>query len=237
MEALLRLALTAAGYHRHARGHWRKRREGRDMAARDSAANNNGSDSDGSEAARREQAIRAAAVPETYAERHAIISRAANGDPKAEAQAIAILRKHPGEFQIDQGNPKRATLALTAGSSSVAQEIVGNEYRQKLREVAGPSPSPLETLLAERIVVCRMQLAHFEKSYADKLKEGLSLAHSEHDQRRLERLERRLVSAIKALVQVRRLGLPAVQVNIGERQVNISGSAGNVPGGTLPPVG
>jgi hypothetical protein len=40
---------------------------------------------------------------------------------------------------------------------------------------------------------------------------------------RIERAQRRYLSAIKALVQVRMLVVPAVQVNIGEKQINVAG--------------
>jgi hypothetical protein len=38
----------------------------------------------------------------------------------------------------------------------------------------------------------------------------------------IERAQRRYLGAIKALAQVRKLGVPAVQVNIGEKQINMA---------------
>jgi hypothetical protein len=46
----------------------------------------------------------------------------------------------------------------------------------------------------------------------------MTLAQSEHAQRRMDRAHRRLVSSLKALANVRRLALPALQINVARRQ-------------------
>jgi hypothetical protein len=43
-----------------------------------------------------------------------------------------------------------------------------------------------------------------------------------HDQKRIDIAHRRYLSAIKAFAQVRHLKLPAAQVNIGEKQINVT---------------
>ena len=45
----------------------------------------------------------------------------------------------------------------------------------------------------------------------------------EFHQRRVERAQRRYLAAVKALAHVWRLRLPAVQVTIGDQQVNVVG--------------
>ncbi len=52
--------------------------------------------------------------------------------------------------------------------------------------------------------------------------EGMSLVRSEYHQRRLDRLHRRYLSSIKTLAQTRKLD-PAVQINIGDKQINTAG--------------
>jgi hypothetical protein len=42
-------------------------------------------------------------------------------------------------------------------------------------------------------------------------------------QQRVERAQRRYLAAIKVLAQVRKLRMPAVQVNIGGKQNNLAG--------------
>ena len=52
---------------------------------------------------------------------------------------------------------------------------------------------------------------------------SVSLQKGDYYQRRQERAHKRYLSAVKALAQVRRLELPAVQVNIGQNQINAIG--------------
>jgi hypothetical protein len=46
-----------------------------------------------------------------------------------------------------------------------------------------------------------------------------SLRQAEFHQQRLSKAQARYLSAIRTLAQVRRSGMPAVQVNIGQQQV------------------
>ena len=57
----------------------------------------------------------------------------------------------------------------------------------------------------------------------------LGLQWAEFYQRRIDRAQKRFLSAIKALALVRRLQLPAVQVNIGEKQMNIVAQGRQLP--------
>jgi hypothetical protein len=86
------------------------------------------------------------------------------------------------------------------------------------KELAGPQPSPLERLLVERIAMCWLHLSYAEALYAQNI-QVLSCQQAEHYERRLSKAQARYLSAIRTLAQVRRLGVPAVQVNIGQQQV------------------
>ena len=86
------------------------------------------------------------------------------------------------------------------------------------KELAGPQPCPLERLLVERIVLCWLHLYSTEALYAQHRQE-LSLRQAECYEQRLGKAQARYLSAIRTLAQVRRLGIPAVQVNIGQQQV------------------
>lgn len=50
----------------------------------------------------------------------------------------------------------------------------------------------------------------------------LTLRQAEFHQKRITKAHNRYLSAIRTLAQVRRLGVPAVQVDIGDRQVNVA---------------
>ncbi len=78
-------------------------------------------------------------------------------------------------------------------------------------ELAGPSPSPAEMVLAETAATCWFAFRLHEAQYADSAtsEDGITLAQSEHAQRRIDRAHRRLLSTVKTLATVRRLAVPS----------------------------
>jgi hypothetical protein len=52
----------------------------------------------------------------------------------------------------------------------------------------------------------------------------MTLAQSDHSRRRIDRTHRRLMASLKTLATVRKLALPAIQVNVARQQVNLAGS-------------
>ena len=88
-------------------------------------------------------------------------------------------------------------------------------------EVAGENASPLERLLAERVVATWLEVQLFSGLYAFGMNKE-NLRQGEYRQKRLDRAHRRHLYAVKALAQIRKMG-PAVQINIAEKQINTSG--------------
>ena len=91
-------------------------------------------------------------------------------------------------------------------------------------DLAGPTPSPVERVLAETAAVSwfALRLAEAQWAAAATTEGGLSLNQSEHCQRRVDRAHRRLMITLKTLATVRRLGIPAIQVNLAHQQVNVA---------------
>jgi hypothetical protein len=110
-----------------------------------------------------------------------------------------------------------------AGNNVLIREALVRKAELRYNEIAGPNPSPIERLLVERVVACWMYLNYVEFIFAKS--QGLSIAHSLYRQKVLDRVHGRYLSAIKALADVRRLALPALQVNIAKEQVNVAGGA------------
>ncbi len=81
--------------------------------------------------------------------------------------------------------------------------------------------APLERLLIDRVLTGWLHLHYAEALYVQR-NGALTPAACEYHQRTIGRAQRRYLAAVKALAQVRRLRVPAVQVNIGEKQVNIA---------------
>jgi hypothetical protein len=97
-------------------------------------------------------------------------------------------------------------------------------------DLAGPSPTAAEHVLAQTAAVCWFAYRLHEGQYADSVKSGsgMSIAQSEHAQRRIDRAHRRMLASLKTLATVRRLAVPAVQINVARRQVNQINSGGIV---------
>jgi hypothetical protein len=87
-------------------------------------------------------------------------------------------------------------------------------------EIADAAPSPLELLLAERIVATWLQVQLFETLNASGLGKH-ALAQGNYYQKRLDRAHGRHLSAIHTLAQIRKMG-PTVQINIAEQQLNFA---------------
>jgi hypothetical protein len=89
-------------------------------------------------------------------------------------------------------------------------------------EVAGENPSPLERLLAERIVITWLQIQLFEGLYASNMSKSMSVVQGNYHQKRLDLAYRRHLSAIRTLAQIRKIG-PGIQINIADKQINTTG--------------
>ncbi len=161
----------------------------------------------------------------TVARANNLLPDANAGDPSALADLRSLLDDHPQLWEGVGNLAREAELTLVrlvAGPNTVTKEALRRKLDELRRDAAGPAPSPLERLLSDRIVLGWLGLAVAEGQYHRALDQGLSQSDDEFHQRRVERAQRRHLAAIKALAQVRRLGVPAVQVNIGDKQINVA---------------
>jgi predicted trehalose synthase len=152
------------------------------------------------------------------------IAQAQDGDEEALSKVRQILKETPRLARIFRdlaGEAESSLLKRVAGDNPLIQEALPAQLKAMRKELAGPDACPLEKLLAERIVACWLQLQYADVIYAQNLG-TMNMVQSEYHQRRLDRLQRRYLSSIKALAQIRKLG-PAVQINIAEQQINTAG--------------
>lgn len=103
----------------------------------------------------------------------------------------------------------------------MAEQSTRKKLQTLLKEISGSNPSPLARLLDERVVVCWLQVHHLDSIYAQQMN-NLSNRQQEFYQRSQERAHRRYMSSIRTLAQVRKLELPAVQINLSaDQQINL----------------
>lgn len=235
VDKVMRVSLLSAGYHQHKRGEWRKRRKatGETMGELTTINRKSLKVEDGSAL---HDAILSAHVPERGKEWAEALQAGGEKDASLEAVglAIACVRKHPEWILPYFGKEIEAFLKMVAGGNKVTLEILLLEAEAKCREVSSPNPSPLETLLVERVVACWFQVMYFDQQFTRAIEtlqdSGRNPAALKPTTDLLDGAQRRYLAAVKALAQVRRLHVPNVaialpgstQVNIGEKQVNVA---------------
>jgi len=152
------------------------------------------------------------------------VEQAQDGNEEALSKVREILKEAPrlAWIFVDIANiAERSLVERFSGDDPLVRAAIPPQLKAKREELAGPDPSSLEQLLAERIVACWLQLQYAETIYAQNLGD-MNMVQSEYHQRRLDQLHRRYLSSIKTLAQIRKLG-PAVQINIAEKQINTTG--------------
>lgn len=162
---------------------------------------------------------------------NAMIRKAEAGDASALAEVKEMLVR-PGTADMLGGNiAKVAVQALTtryAGNSPVTREAAERKLDELRAELSGQNPTPLEKLLVDRVLATWLHLHHVEIQLARK--ESVTLPLGLYYQKVISAAQKRYISAIKGLADVRKLALPVLQVNIAKKQVNVAGGAALAPG-------
>jgi hypothetical protein len=164
------------------------------------------------------------AVPTDLAEINKLFLRAQKGDEKT-LPAVRELIKQPHILEIFGNLSKYAENTLIGkftGKNLAYAEGLRTKLDSLRTELAGPAPSPLERLLADRIALCWLHLYHLEAVFA--AKDSVSLDLGMYYQKSIDRAHKRYLSAIKTLAVIRKLALPVLQVNIAKKQVNVAGA-------------
>jgi hypothetical protein len=146
-----------------------------------------------------------------------VFNRARRGDLGALPRLRELLDDRPELWQSYGDVAKHALsswIKLIAGDDLALEESTARKADSMRAEVAGPAPSPLELLLADRVVATWLQLAHAEVMLAQARDASLKLLI--FAEKRLEGATRRHINAVGALATLRRLlptspALPAIE--------------------------
>ena len=135
-----------------------------------------------------------------------LLLRAQEGDQAALPGLRQLLDRRPElwrAFGNVAGHARDALVALGSGKSLLARESILRRMKELEADLAGPAPSPLERLLAERITICWLQnyLADLDAVHKDRAETRQAC----HAQRRASACQGRYLSAIRALAMVRKL--------------------------------
>jgi hypothetical protein len=171
------------------------------------------------------------ATKESIRELRALSDRAEDGDKEAARKLRAAVRSAAPEVIARVSNLAsnyRAILARTAsGGDELTREGL-NAYMMRMEEtLAGENRTPLEALLAERVVSCWMLVELMEALLAGWFNRQTAKENRVSPQFLLQMVKiqesanRRYLAAIKTLAQVRKLqsNTPGVQYNT---QINVT---------------
>jgi hypothetical protein len=164
-------------------------------------------------------------IPTAPGELRKLLERAQRGD----ASTLPVLRKmleRPGKVDLFGNLAEQAEqsfIKAAAGDDLVFKESLTRKLQLLREELAGPSPTPVERLLVERVVACWLQVQDADVRYAQGQRD-CTFAQGEYQQRRMDRAHKRYLSALKTLALVRKLAVPVLQVNIAKKQVNVAGT-------------
>jgi hypothetical protein len=104
-------------------------------------------------------------------------------------------------------------------------EIAMEEYLVSLRDDMGYHDAPIiEKLLIENIVTAWLHVQYCESYLAFMAGMDKSIVVLEFWERRLSMAQRRYLAACESIAKIRKMAVPALQLNIGDKQINVAGN-------------
>jgi hypothetical protein len=159
-----------------------------------------------------EEAGMSASTPDVNGELQELVRQAQSGDESVLPALRRFLDGRPDVWrQVGdlRAHAEEALLGLAAGPSLLAREAIRRKAAELRAELAGPSPTAVEGLLAERAALCWLQLHLADLAWAAQGEPGAPPAARRELQQRLDSSQRRYLAALRQLDQARkRLGRP-----------------------------
>ena len=168
---------------------------------------------------------------ETLARYQKLIRRAQRGDENAMSE-VQPLVDSPNALATFGGLADvvgKALARMAAGDNLIRRKLNTREMDQWRDELLGPAPTTLERMLVEQVVFGRVQLLDAQIKLA-----GCRPRDRDYHQRQVDRAHRRFLATQRALDTLRKKVVPAVQVNIARKQVNVAPRAALIREGEAP---
>ena len=117
-----------------------------------------------------------------------------------------------------------------AGGTQEFVRMAIEEQTLNVRDEMGYHDAPImEKLLIENIVTSWLRLQHYEQQVAFRMAGSYSLPVLEFWERRLSIAQRRYLAACETLAKIRKMAVPALQLNFGDKQINVAGNLVSTP--------
>lgn len=157
--------------------------------------------------------------PSRGQETQALLERAIRGDPTCRTLLDALLDLPDRGGRIVElfgdvpGFAERAFVAQASGENVLLREALTRKMAGLRAELAGPEPTPIERLLAERAAYCWLVLWRYEEKLVNA--KDLTWKQAEFHQRWIDGAHKRYLSSLRTLATVRKLAVPNIRVNVG----------------------
>jgi hypothetical protein len=166
-------------------------------------------------------------APKTIEEIRALLKRTRAGD-ESTVPVVRKMLQNPAYLRMFGGELAEEVVSsftkAMAGENVGFREAVLKKLELLRAELLGENPTPVERVLVERAVACWLQVQDAEIRAAQG-QSNATIKQIDFFQRRMDATNRRFLAAVKTLALVRKLAVPALQVNIAKKQVNIVTSA------------
>jgi hypothetical protein len=181
-----------------------------------------------------------ARAPVSLDEVRTLVQRAQMGDRTAAPRLRVLFDRDPEPLMKLGGGDIAASVKALLVDKDIDNDILAREARlrqvDRIRdELAGPRPTPIERLLADRAALCWFEL-HSLDARVIRLRgeDGEGRSADDLDRHR-DRAQRRYFAALRTLALVRRLAVPLLQVNVAQNQqinqsTTLDGSLAGRPG-------
>jgi hypothetical protein len=158
-----------------------------------------------------------------------VLDRAAKGEEATRPLVLKLLERREQSDGVLMrvygdvyGHAKDAILKSAVGRDIALQETLRRKIDTVRDDLAGPNPTPLERILCERVALCWFDAHELDRRFSDQT--DMSFKAAEYRENRRDRANKRFLAACRTLAAVRKLALPAIQVNVARQQVNVAGS-------------
>lgn len=158
-------------------------------------------------------------------------------DPKALQDLRAAMNKHPDLWRdtCDLGEQTTGAIIELVRGTPLVRETLRHNAAQTRDEMGYRIASPLEKGLIEAVVQTWLIFQTAQHLYARNMRGSLTMEQAEFWERKLTRAQGRYMQACLTLARVRRLLIPAVQVNVAGMQVNLPATADGIEAVAGPP--
>jgi hypothetical protein len=129
-------------------------------------------------------------------------------------------------------------LQETLISKMFDQDIIKvaiEEQTVNMRREFGYYEAPImEQLMIENIILSWLRMYWLEYQITLRMGGQISMSVIEFWERRLSMSQRRYLAACESLAKIRKMAIPALQLNIGDKQVNVAGNLQSTPNSQHP---